>query len=128
MAADFGTDITAIPDLSFEIKTGIDNLAEAIARRFITPPGGLFYDLEYGRDLRDLVNKRYTPDMEHEEASAIAAEAEKDDRVISCDATLTMIDPRNFKIALSIEAADGPFEMVMAISAVTVEVLHVNTL
>lgn len=123
---DYGTDVSAIPSLSFELKTGIDNLAEAIARRFSTPRGGLFYDLDYGYDLRDLVNKRFTGDSVYEIASEIAAEAEKDPRILSADAELEKTGDRSYKIALQLETAEGPFELILAIDAVTVEVLHVN--
>lgn len=128
MATDFGTDITAIPALSFEQKTGIANLGEAMARRFQTPPGGLFYDEEYGRDLRELVNRRFTDDMIHEEAAGIAAEAEKDARILAADASLERMGDRDYKLTLTLDTAEGPFALVMAIGAVTVEVLHADAL
>lgn len=123
--ADFGTDLSALPDLSFDLKSGRDNLAEALARRLITPPGGLFYDPTYGLDLREYLNDAITDEVRYEIETLVAAECEKDERILAAEATL--IDtgtPRMLQLAIALETAEGPFRLILVVDAVSVEVLR----
>jgi hypothetical protein len=63
MATDFGTDISCYPDLdgSFGLVSGFTLIAQDLARRLETPRGGLFYDSNYGTDVRGWVNAAGTP-------------------------------------------------------------------
>lgn len=61
MATDYGTDVAASSDglgidPFFSLVTGAQGVAQALARRLITPQGGLITDPTYGFDLRALVN------------------------------------------------------------------------
>jgi hypothetical protein len=62
MATDYGTDISCYPDIdaSFGVVSGF-TLIEDLARRLETPRGGLFYDSNYGTDVRGWVNAAGTP-------------------------------------------------------------------
>lgn len=126
--ADFGTDMSALPDLSFSLKRGLGNLAEAIARRLITPRGGLFYDPSYGLDLRQYLGEALTDEVRYEIETLTAAECEKDERVLSATATLIDGPPqaRSLRVALELETADGPFRLILRVDAVNVEVLRAD--
>ncbi|MCS7069103.1 MAG: hypothetical protein N2313_04600 [Meiothermus ruber] len=124
--ADFGTDLSALPDLNFSVKSGTANLAEAVARRLITPRGRLFYDLSYGLDLRQYLNEALTDEVRYEIETLVAAECEKDERVLSASATLIDAPPqaRALQIAIDLETSDGPFRLIVEIDNIAVEVLR----
>ncbi|AZF88274.1 hypothetical protein [Meiothermus phage MMP17] len=123
--ADFGTDLSALPDLSFDLKSGRDNLAEALARRLITPPGGLFYDPTYGLNLREYLNDAITDEVRYEIETLVAAECEKDERILAAEATLMDTGmPRTVQLAIALETAEGPFRLILVVDAVSVEVLR----
>jgi len=126
--ADFGTDLSALPDLSWTIKGGKNNLAEAIARRLITPLGGLFYDPTYGLDLRQYIGETLTDEVRYEIETLMAAECEKDERILSAVATIIEASPqlRSIQIELALETADEPYRLILSISDVTVEVLRAD--
>jgi len=126
--ADFGTDLSALPDLSWTIKGGKNNLAEAIARRLITPLGGLFYDPTYGLDLRQYIGETLTDEVRYEIETLVAAECEKDERILSAVATIIEASPqlRSIQIELALETADEPYRLILSISDVTVEVLRAD--
>lgn len=127
--ADYGTDLSALPDLSFNLQSGSANLAEAIARRLVTPRGGLFYDPSYGLDLRQYLGEALTDEVRYEIETLVGAECEKDERILSARATLIDGPPqaRSLQVAVELETADGPFRFVLSINGVTVEVLRANT-
>jgi len=126
--ADFGTDLSALPDLSWTIKGGKNNLAEAIARRLITPLGGLFYDPTYGLDLRQYIGETLTDEVHYEIETLVAAECEKDERILSAVATIIEASPqlRSIQIELALETADEPYRLILSISDVKVEVLRAD--
>lgn len=126
--ATLGTDLSAIPDLSWTLKSGLDNLAEAIARRLITPLGGLFYDPSYGLDLRQYIGETLTDEVRYEIETLVIGECEKDERVLSAAATIIEGPPqlRSIQIELVLETADGPYRLILSISNVTVEVLRAD--
>lgn len=121
----FGLDVSAIPDLDpmLALQGGRRVLAEAVARRLTTQRGSLFYAPDYGLDIRDYLNEGFTPSALFQAQSAIEAEVEKDERVISATVTLSNPRPDTLRISIRIEAADGPFEMVLSIDQLTVQLL-----
>jgi len=125
---DFGTDFSALPDLSFVLQSGQANLAEAIARRLMTPRGGLFYDPTYGMDLRGYLNEALTDATRYEIETLVAAECEQDERVLAATATVVEGAPnsRTIQVSIELETAAGPFRLILAVSAVAVEVLRAN--
>jgi hypothetical protein len=126
---DFGIDISTFPDLdtSFTTITGFRVLAEAIARRFITPAGTLHRDPDYGFDVRALLNEKFTPADLYIWKRMMEAQAEEDERVRSADITLTLgADNRSIRIHCAIETMQGPFSMVLNVGQVRVELLEVT--
>jgi hypothetical protein len=127
--ADLGIDISCTDDLdpAFTPVTGTLALAQAIARRLITPRGGLFYDLEYGLDLRAYLNAgiAQSDGFAYRLGAQIESECLKDERVLSVNADVTF-DPQteSLTVLLSGVAGAGPFRLVLSIDAVTVEILR----
>lgn len=119
--ADFGVDISALPDLDFRPKLGLPNLAEAIARRYITPRGALWYAPGYGLDLRRYLNEAMTPELLEEMRILVEQEAEKDPRVRFAEASVAPEDHR-VRVALRLETDQGPFDLVLSVDRVSVEV------
>lgn len=127
MATDYGTDVSALPDLdpTFALRSGRAVVGEAVARRLSTPRGSLPYDDDYGFDLRELLGASLSPADVSRVQSAIVAEAEKDERVRGARAQLTFAPTSGtFTCSLLLDLADGPFSLVLAVSAVSVEVLR----
>lgn len=134
MAVDFGTDLstfvggTGAPDLdpTFAMISGRRVVQEAVARRFITPRGGLLDDPNYGLDLRALLNTSYSQRDLFILRERISAECRKDERVDGARVTITPKANGNLTITISMTTASGPFDLVLAVSQVTVELLRVS--
>ncbi len=127
--ADLGIDISCTDDLdpAFTQVSGTFALAQALSRRLITPRGGLFYDPEYGLDLRAYLNAGITDGdgFAYRLAAQIEGECLKDERVGSVDAQVTFSSvTEKLTVSLSGVASDGPFRLVLSISDVTVEILR----
>ena len=121
-----GVDILALDDLdpSFALVSGEPMLARAIARRLTTPRGGLFYDPDYGYDVRALLLDGLTPAKLASARASIAAEVEKDERVASAAVTFTHdTTAERLTITIEIETDEGPFDLVLSVDAVTVDLL-----
>jgi hypothetical protein len=126
---DFGTDLSALPDLdpTFTTRSGSSVLAEAVARRLQTPRGGLFYAPEYGLDVREALNEAWDPRALERWRAAIERECEADERVERASASLAF-DPRQqtLRLSIQIDAAHGQFQLVLAITALSVDLLTVG--
>lgn len=96
-------------------------LTQAIARRLTTPRGGLFYDLNYGTDIRDFISSSIPI---AQAISAIEAECRKDERVDDCDVTISVVADEWFVTIECKAHASGPFALTLAVSAVSVELLN----
>lgn len=125
--ADLGTDISSLPDLDFRIQSGYRNLAEAIARRLMTPRGGLFYDPTYGLDLRQYLNEAATDEVLYEIETLVAAECEKDPRILEAAVKASVTRPRTLTLNIELLTDSGPFKLVLAVNDVRVEVLYAET-
>lgn len=124
--ADLGTDIRWPLGRVFTLVSGRTNLGWAIARRLMTPRGGLFYDPDYGFSLVALLSSGAAPQAVLSVGSQIETEALKDERVLEASADLSFDDrTRKLTITLSLTDADGPFVLILAATAVTVELLQV---
>lgn len=124
---DFGTDISDFPDLDPMMPeiTGRVVVLEAIYRRLSTPRGSLFYDLDYGYSLLDLLGEgidiRTLPIIETE----IARECQKDERVTSAQVKCTYNSlTQSLNVAIVLQDGDGPFALVLSVDQVSVEVLQ----
>jgi hypothetical protein len=126
MATDFGTDISCVTDLdpSLSVVSGRRLLAEAIARRWITVPGGLFYDAEYGGGLLLYLSG------EMQSVDAIGAQLEnealKDERVLGAQVTVTF-GGETLRVRALLSDAQGPFPFTLLVSQLSVELLLEST-
>lgn len=97
-------------------------MIQAVARRLETPRGGLFYDEEYGTDLRAYVNSNAGP---LEIARAAELEAMKDERVLAADATVNR-SGQSITVTMKLTLADGPFDLTLDVSDLTVDLITFN--
>lgn len=129
--ADYGTDVSTVTsagvldlDPYFTLVSGQTAMAHAIARRLSTPLGGLIDDPDYGFDLTALVNVPTDERTLFEARSECEAQCLLDERVN--DATVTMdAEDGAPTVSVALELSDGvTFTLVLAVSAVTVEILE----
>lgn len=131
MITDYGTDLandwgSGFPDLGFDFESGRKNLAAALGRRLITPRGALFYDPNYGFDVRSYLNRVADEQAKFELATLTEAECEKDPRVLEATAVLTQSDLRNFRLTVNIVPLEGAkFSLVLEVSGVSAKLLEV---
>lgn len=109
-------------DAALTVVSGWRNLGNALARRLTTPYGSLFYDPDYGYDLRALLNAavRDTGRI----AARIVKEMLKDKRVARATADVRFDgDTITVHIGITPKGENPAFSMVMNVSQVTVETL-----
>lgn len=122
MATDYGTDIHCVDDVDRDLSlvSGPLGVAEAVARRLITPRGRLWYAPDYGTDIRAYLNSELRP---FQIARDVEAEALKDERVIAADAEVIRSTADTLEIRLLLTLGDGPFAFVLTITQVSASVL-----
>lgn len=120
--ADLGNDISCVFDVdsALTVVSGRVALAEAIARRWITPPGGLFYDPTYGAGLQTFLHGS----MQSVETigSILENEALKDDRLIGCTVEVRL-EGDELVVRARLEDGEGPFRFVLNVTDMTVDLL-----
>jgi hypothetical protein len=104
-------------------------VAEAVGRRLGTPKGGLFYDRSYGYDLTDLLSSTVSPFVVQQ---AVQNEMLADERVESATSKVTRVedgdegaseeDIGSMTIEVQANDGDGPFDLVIDVSADGLEV------
>lgn len=127
----FGSDFSGFDDLDPRLlflegdADEVTSLIQAVARRYITPRGGLFYDPSYGLDLRQFISSSFSPaQME----ALIAAEARKEERVTDCVATVT-VSGDTFEVEIRCTASlGGTFDFTLSVSQVSVSLLTTGQL
>ena len=126
-STNLGSAWSCITDLAMPSKlvTGFHVVAEAIARRWQTPRGGLIDDPNYGFDLTDYVGDDLSKADLSRIAASAKAEALKDERVQACDVVLTMINGV-MAVTAKVTTSAGPFTMVVSVSALSVSLLQVS--
>jgi len=108
------------------MATGNQVVAEAILRRWTTGRGQLIDDPNYGFNVLDLLSDDLGKKDIAYAQQQLAAEAEKDERVLSASVTLTLNVQGELKLDATITTAAGPFKFVVAVSAVSVQLLLVS--
>jgi len=123
---EFGVDLAGILDVgsTLVLTRGRRALAEAILRRLTTPHGSLFYDFDYGLDLRAFIGALAPPTGSLE--MKVRTEVEKDERVESVEVEATFIS-ETLTVRLTVTDRNGPFNLTIAVSSLTVELLVENT-
>lgn len=118
-------DISISPDMAQKLLlvSGFDLMAEVVLKRLTTD--GLFYDLSYGIDIREYLNRPLDQAGVFEIQSVIEAELERDERIASASATVTF-DAQTYvlTVGLEIQTSAGPFNLVIEASKLTVELLR----
>lgn len=130
-AGRLGVDVDAILDvpLRWGMTSGTRTLANGIARRLSTPAGSMPDDPNYGTDIRDYVNGGFTPTQLGQIRGAVESECLKDPRVQSASVDFSWIGASGtMKAVITIEIAEGTFTLVLAASALTVDMLDVGVL
>lgn len=96
-------------------------LAQSVGRRLISPTGSLFYDSDYGDDVRRYLNSP-SPATARKAGASAENEAEKDERVERADAAATLAGD-DLSIDVRLVDGEGPFELTLNVSDLTVELL-----
>ena len=125
-----GVDFSCIDDIdpSLTLVDGREGLAQSVARSISTPRGGLFYDSNYGSDVRGRINR---PVDDTITGRLVEAEAIKDERVADVAANVTFVEATgDLTISITLEDEAGPFDLVNTISptgTITVALLNEST-
>ncbi len=130
MATDFGSCWSCTTDLTMPsiMATGFRVVGEAIARRWQTPRGALVDDPNYGFDLSDYVNDDLGRGDLTRIGQSASAEALKDERVISCDVSISLDTAGLMMVTARVGTAQGPFQLVLSVDHVTATLLQVRSL
>jgi hypothetical protein len=111
---------------------GVKTVAQACYRRLITPRGALRggeEEANYGLDLVGLLGGPVEVGDVAAMERAIAAELKKDQRVSGADVTITETEAGGdiaWTVAIQGYTAKGPFDLVLAVSGVTVELVGLS--
>lgn len=120
-------DLTAYPyGLRNNIKRGPDVLLERIVARLRTARGALFYDADFGFDLRAFLNIRVTDANVQQMVSGVETECEKDPRILRAQVVGTSITRDQIDIQLELETTDGPWAGVIRADSVEVSILDAS--
>jgi hypothetical protein len=122
-----GTDLSMFPDIGtrWTLTSGQACLAQDLVLRLSSDPQSLYYDLSWGFNLLGALNGGFTRTALAALQSRIVAECTKDQRVQSCACTVVPNSGNNsLVVTLSIESADGPFDLVLGVSSLSVDILN----
>lgn len=129
---DFGRDVLCLDSLlSGRYASGLRLLGQRCYHRLITPRGTLRGGPDegnFGLDLASKVGGAVTTAQQAALPSQIENELRKDPQVQSCSAAIvwTTASDRTVsaKVSVTVTSAAGPFELVMAVDAVSARVLR----
>ena len=124
---DYGTDVWCVTDLDpgFRLVSGQQAVGQAVARRLITERGTLIDDPSYGTDLRKYLGEPKSNSVLTRCNSDAEREALQDERVESAEASSSYDAEDNLVVRMELTTAEGPFELVLGISAIGVSILPV---
>jgi len=128
MAEDEGTDVGGVEDVdpAGNMVSGRRALAEALARRYQTPRGRLIGNPNYGEDLTEHINDDMTShDLAAMQAAAIQ-EGRKEERVLDIQVGVELDVDGNVTVAITVTDADGPFDLTLSVSSLSVTLLSVG--
>jgi phage baseplate assembly protein W len=109
------------------MATGNQAVAEAILRRWTTSQGQLIDDPNYGQNIYDLVNAGLSPRNLAYAQQQFAQEAQKDQRVLRCTVVITINVAGDVTLSANVVTANGPFNLVLSVNAVTLQLLLVQS-
>jgi phage baseplate assembly protein W len=123
LGIDVSTFVDGDLDPTFALISGPRVVAEAIARRLQTPRGGLVRNPDYGTDLRQWVNASLTSARRAALQNAIAGEAGADPRVDTVEVEFVESEGE-LRVSISGTCAAGPFDLVLDVASLTVDLLN----
>lgn len=125
---DFGSDISCVTDIASDGRTVTGNrvVAEAVARRLLTPRGRLIGDPNYGFDLTQFVNADMSPRDIAGMNAGIVSECLKDERVEASKASTVLDSLGVLTVTIDLTLSTGPFTLVLSVTDVTVTILRVD--
>jgi hypothetical protein len=115
----YGSDVDCITDIdsTFRTVTGGLAVAQAYARRLQTVHASWFADRDYGFSLIERLNDSQDPRLIFEIESGMEAEAVKDPRVESADASVEFSEVEaRLTATVKLILATGPFDLVFVIT------------
>jgi hypothetical protein len=95
---------------------------QAVARRFVTPRGRLPWAPDDGFDIRRLLLDAVSPEQIPTYERLIAQEAERDERVLAAQATLTFAND-TLTVLLDLRLAEGVFRLVFKASSSALDII-----
>lgn len=101
-------------------------VAEAIARRLQTPRGRLIDDPNYGFDLTGSLNDDLSQADIARISASVQGECQKDERVLSASVQASFVTGALI-VSILLSLASGPFRLVLAVTAVSVQILQVSS-
>lgn len=125
----YGATIDITTPLFRRLRDDQTILAQSILMRLSTAPGTYWTHPEYGYPLAELVNEGMTPERAARIPYEIKDQIEQDtDRIESASVTIASAEqtPAGVRVAFVIDVtprATGPFELVLGILDLTVEIL-----
>lgn len=121
-----GSDFSCVEDLDPNLTPveGRLGLAQSMARRLITPTGGLFYAPDYGDDVRRYLNNG-SPSAPRRIAATAEGECEKDERIDRCDASATLSGAA-LSLKIKLTDSEGPFTFTLDIDDLSADLLIEN--
>lgn len=129
--ATYGTDISTITaagaidiDPYFKVVSGSTAVLHTIVKMLVTPQGGLLDDEDFGYDLRALVHGSTSRAELNSAVGEIEAQCLRDERIADVTVTLSVASG---VLTCNVQGTlvDGQtFRLVLAVSAVSVEVLE----
>ncbi len=127
----YGLDVSTFPglDVAFKLITGQRAIAEAVARRWVTPRGSLAYDPDYGEDVRGYLSARIDAARLRALEASLTAQALADERVSGAVVQLAVTGSGpalSLRASASLTSSAGPFRLVLTVSqlALDLEVLR----
>lgn len=131
---DFGTDTLCLDSLQTgRLVDGVRLLGQRCYHRLITPRGMLRGgpdEGEFGIDLAGYVGRLATNEDERRIGPAITAELKKDPQVATVQTAVSSSTDsdgsKSWLITVAVASDAGPFELVLAVSGVTVELLNLG--
>ncbi|WP_437982919.1 hypothetical protein [Sorangium sp. So ce117] len=125
----FGVDFDCADDLTelMELASGPRALAQAVYRRLTTPRGALLDAPDYGYDLRELLSRGMTSADLAAIPGIIRSEVTKDERIFDVTTRVSRPAPDTLELSVHCTTAEGPFTLVLKVTAETVALLEVRS-
>lgn len=109
--------------------SGLRNLMDACVRRLSTSTGSVFWNPEYGYDVRQLLNSEVDLNTLSASENIIANQLELDERVdkATCKVIFNQATSKMYIYIKITPVADKTFSLVLSVDKVTVEILDTAT-